>query len=79
MGNAARAAGKVGISVSSVASDARERVSQLTTSGGEEGKHLFGMSLGTMDTEMIPAVASGAPESRSRLLALHYRVFLDHQ
>lgn len=65
MGIAARAAGKAGISVSSVVSDARERVSQPTTSGGEGGKHLFGMSLGTMDTETVSGVASEAPEIAS--------------
>lgn len=53
MGIAARAAGKAEISVSSVVSDARERVSQPAISGGEEGKHLLGISLGTMDTKII--------------------------
>ena len=62
---AARAAGKAGISVSSVVGDARERVSQPTTSGREGGKHLFGMSLGIMDTEIISGVASEAREITS--------------
>ena len=47
--------------------DARESVSQPTTSGGERGKHLFGIFLQTMDMEILTGVASEAPEITSTL------------
>jgi len=62
MGIAARAAGKPEVSVSSVVGDAREMVSQPATSVGEDGKHLLGISLGSVDLKMIPGVVSEAPE-----------------
>lgn len=61
IGFAVKAARKAGIGVSSVG-DTRKRMSQPATSGREGGKHLFGVSLGAMDMEIISGVSSEAPE-----------------